>query len=533
MGMQGPLTAQALGRSPYDEVVDGEGEDDPRHPTQQYDYRGRPINPETKRMNRDLIRAHNEVMLVIGVAEPENPQPGSEFESQCRHEIYEESMGFQLRTPAQICIESAGVFGLHGLRQRILIYKKYSQIPFWELFQRARTDFSFTRDVLAGAPTALLNDYVERMVAPLWVSDDDEDKEIPRRVIHEIWSYLRVHLELHVAMQRLGILPNALWLPHPSFFIPFTKSSPIPAPPSLDEYSIPSLLKWVGGALISATPFLVWIMAQRMLRDWKAPIWSHIFRKLPSTLFKIKRLPFSLEFPLPPLNTQVAPPPPPNPPRVVDTDAENRTQVESSGGDTPEQTGDTTPGGRPAEPQTPRRASLFSTRGEEYPSDDEDNEGVSATLISFDVEASESQDAPPGLWSAELRPSAGSDSRSNGSPQPIYLDTLLTQLPAAMAAHVLVDAVSRVLMAPYEATALRLVARSFRSRQGLPCWDIYNANMLSGFTSTALVNFLGTQLLHLTLASEAWAVVTCVSQWFHMTEEEWKIEDTKTRESSV
>lgn len=109
------------GRSPYDEVVDGEGEDDPRHPTQQYDYRGRPINPETKRMNRDLIRAHNEVMLVIGVAEPENPHPGSEYESQCRHEIYEESMGFQLRTPAQICIESAGVFGVHGLRQRILV----------------------------------------------------------------------------------------------------------------------------------------------------------------------------------------------------------------------------------------------------------------------------------------------------------------------------------------------------------------------------------------------------------------------------
>lgn len=62
------------------------------------------------------------------------------------------------------------------------IYKKYSQIPFWELFRRARTDFSFTRDVLAGAPTALLNDYVERMVAPLWVSADDEVKKVLRRV---------------------------------------------------------------------------------------------------------------------------------------------------------------------------------------------------------------------------------------------------------------------------------------------------------------------------------------------------------------
>jgi hypothetical protein len=89
------------------------------------------------------------------------------------------------------------------------------------------------------------------------------------------------------------------------------------------------------------------------------------------------------------------------------------------------------------------------------------------------------------------------------------------------------DAATRLLLAPYEATALRLIACTFRLRQGLPCWDIYNVSMLSGLTSTALINFLGTELLHLILAGEVWAIFTCVAQWFHVTEEEWKAEDNK------
>lgn len=331
-------------------------------------------------------------------------------------------------------------------------------------------------------------------------------------------------------MQRLGILPNGLWLPHPSFFIPFTKTSPIPAPPPPSDYSLPSILQWVGSALISATPFLVWVMSQRMVRDWKPQIWSQIFKRLPNTMFQGKKIPPPPPLPPPP------PPPPPHPaeassladPQHTVSEAEgDRRQTETHDEGTAEPTRGSATGSHPEQPQLSRRASVFSTRGDEYPSDDEDNEGVSATLISFDVEASESQDAPPGLWSAELRPSAGPDSRSNGNQQPVYLDTLLTQMPAVIATHMLSDAVTRVLMAPYEATALRLVARAFRVRQGLPCWDIYNANMLSELTSTALVNFLGTELLHINLASEVWAIFTCISQWFHMTEDDWKAEDAK------
>lgn len=102
-------------------MVEGEGEEDPRQPTQQYDYRGRPFNPETRRVNREIVRSHNEVMLVIGVAEAENPALSAEAESHRRHEAYEESVGLVLASPAKRCVEAVGIFGINGLRHRILV----------------------------------------------------------------------------------------------------------------------------------------------------------------------------------------------------------------------------------------------------------------------------------------------------------------------------------------------------------------------------------------------------------------------------
>ncbi|KAM0435325.1 hypothetical protein ACHAPT_003419 [Fusarium lateritium] len=149
MGMQGPLTAQALGRSPYDDVVEWDGDHDDQQDDgstqQQYDNRGRPINPETKRINRDIIRAHNEVMLVIGVAEQENPTSNPEAEAERRHALYE-----------------------------------YSHIAFWDLFAQARKDFSFTRDIMPGAATSILTNYTDRKLFWLW--RDRPDRIFARRL---------------------------------------------------------------------------------------------------------------------------------------------------------------------------------------------------------------------------------------------------------------------------------------------------------------------------------------------------------------
>ena len=113
------------GRSPYDDVVEGEGEYDPRHPVQIYDHRGRPINPDTKNINRDLIRSHNEVMVVIGVAEPDVPKSEPNGESARRHDAYEERMGRRIDSIARHCVELVGIFGITGLRQRILVRIPY------------------------------------------------------------------------------------------------------------------------------------------------------------------------------------------------------------------------------------------------------------------------------------------------------------------------------------------------------------------------------------------------------------------------
>jgi hypothetical protein len=174
MGMLGPLTAQALGRSPYDEVVDGDGEADSQEPAQQYDSRGRPVNPETRRTNRDIIRAHNEVMLVIGVAEPENQQPSTELASQIRHEAYEEQIGEKLMPLGARAIEFVGLLGLDSLRQRILVYKHYAQCPFWKSFYFVRRSMSISRDILAGLPAGFVVSQTESVLKP-WLIRREKD----------------------------------------------------------------------------------------------------------------------------------------------------------------------------------------------------------------------------------------------------------------------------------------------------------------------------------------------------------------------
>ena len=72
-------------------------------------------------MNRDIVRSHNEVMLVIGVAEQENPNLDPEAESQRRHEAHERTIGSTLISSFSNCVETVGIFGLHGARQRILV----------------------------------------------------------------------------------------------------------------------------------------------------------------------------------------------------------------------------------------------------------------------------------------------------------------------------------------------------------------------------------------------------------------------------
>ncbi|KAK0865107.1 hypothetical protein LTS16_019018 [Friedmanniomyces endolithicus] len=97
MGRQQYLTRLALGRSPFLEAtnkqhadvnVDQDGHDasntqDPAHRgyTQQYNSKGRPINPATEARNVEMRRAQNSVLALVGVVESrEQSQRESEVE---------------------------------------------------------------------------------------------------------------------------------------------------------------------------------------------------------------------------------------------------------------------------------------------------------------------------------------------------------------------------------------------------------------------------------------------------------------------
>jgi hypothetical protein len=320
--------------------------------------------------------------------------------------------------------------------------------------------------------------------------------------------YVRMHMQLYVTLQRLDIIPASQWFPTLDYFVPCSRSSPIPAPPPLEDFTPKSLLKWVGGFCINAAPMVFFWLWARVWTDLTTNIWQHLYARLPNTAHRRKELPAPAQAPNPEsipdmleqINSNVADAslPPPLPPPAQPT-------AEPS---------------LPSEPS--RRPSAFSAGGYNYDTDDEEREAISATLISFDVEATESADAPPGLWSAELRPSLGPEARLQANQQPLYLDTMLTRLPAYLAADIFTVIVGYIVLAPLEATALRLVAKAFRRRAHLPDYDFLDANFFRGATWTGVTNLFGLEFVHLIIAGECWALVTGISQWFHMTEEEWK-----------
>jgi hypothetical protein len=160
------------GRSPYDDVVQGEGESDPRAPLQQYDERGRPVNPATRQKNKDIIRSHNEVMQVIGVAEPENTSSEPQVSSDARQREWEDEVGGRLLEIGRFVHESSA-WGVNGVRRRILVrtsilkssvvcldsvanrhklYQTYSHIPLSQLWGYERRQWSLGAVLFAGYP---------------------------------------------------------------------------------------------------------------------------------------------------------------------------------------------------------------------------------------------------------------------------------------------------------------------------------------------------------------------------------------------
>lgn len=580
MGRHGPLTSMALGRSPYDDVVMGEGEGDPRAPLQMYDERGRPVNPETKRINRDIIRSHNEVMLVIGVVESENSIDEVRAEQLRRyaHERHDDRVGRNLEWAARVC-ELGGVWGVGGMRQRILLYREYSNVPFSSLFEIERRLHSPTSLWLHGLPTFVASNMLDFP----WLGD----RIMRSNLLKTAFTYIQTSLKMWIFLQRTHLLPASAspWLPSWKYFVPFSASSAIPPCPLPSSFSLGSLTRWLGRVALNVTPFLafwavngLWLSAGDVLYEEIYEMLPHPSNpeqtRIPGNGLILQRVSTDIE-------QRHGPEPPMPPVEAVPVHVQSRAPQDGNAWDpaqvseqpTPPDHGQnqtsqersTTPPGRPDPSSTvtpsrprshPRRSHAPNT--EDFSSDDEATEEVvSATLISFDVEnnpdnpdPANDSNIPPGVWSAELRPNPGNDSplgrdgddsavRSR-EPARVYRDNALTQLPASIAAAILARRASSVLLAGLEASAMREVAWLWCRARGMsteglwePAWLWpfvlgggarfgFRFDLSAGFSLGSLANLVSLEIVHLLFDAALWGIIPFTVTRYFISDEEWE-----------
>ncbi|KAL1894765.1 hypothetical protein Sste5346_005740 [Sporothrix stenoceras] len=558
----GPLTSQALGRSPYDILIPGDGEANPREPPQDYDERGRPVNAETKRINRNIVRSHNEVMHVIGVAEPDSLITAeSESDNQLIQQHLEDMIGRKLWDPSRV-IGALGVWGAEPLRQRALLYLRFSAYPPWSS-PHFRQDYGANTllDVVTSGVIARVADRYLRLASL-------ERKSIRNSLWKRIGiRYVRLHLQVFTTLQRLSIIPAFPWLPGPLYFIPFSSESPIARPPPFpSSFSIGGWLEWGLQAALCVAPIAIFYGYTELREQLTHHLDYAIYDTLGTPSNPPLQRPISEFDPytgerrlagLP--NVEVLPPrppvPPPPQPQTQPTAPRERPAVPPppadsqrllSEGDENADTGrrnaidgqdrqdgqeimvgeasgssETTPTQQhhhhrpsatplPGSPTNPpqRRNTVSSSGGgaaaDGYMSEEEEFE-LSATLISFDVEAGSAGDTPPNPWSAELRQSAtvsigyegdgygqyGDGDTGNGGHAPslgtylrgvyypgvnapFYSDTMLTRLPASIFAASASSLCAKLLLVDCEAAVVRILARGYRLQHGLPVDDLYD-----------------------------------------------------------
>jgi hypothetical protein len=173
---------------------------------------------------------------------------------------------------------------------------------------------------------------------------------------------------------------------------------------------------------------------------------------------------------------------------------------------------------------TTRRQSAVSVRGDEFASDDEETEVVSATLISFDVEATESTDTTPGVWSAELRPNLA-DIKASANKGPRFREASLYRLPPILAADAIGVPLARILLAPFESQTLLGLARLFFMRDGASLELLHPSGIwgfLQSFSWRRMANVIGFEMVFLILQGEAWGLMMMAAEFCRYTDEEWE-----------
>lgn len=320
-------------------------------------------------------------------------------------------------------------------------------------------------------------------------------------------------------MQRLGLISSSRWLPDINFFIPFSESSPFLAPPPPGALSASSIASWVGQMAVNLAPYASFYVCGRLWSIVHVYTWPYVLRHLPRPATRGEH--YTVRGYLPNRSNQTWQPMPESP-TLGAADREIR-HTQNPDTDVPTLMAlDGQPSNEGIPVEALRRQSTFSSRGgEDYGTDEEDSEMVNPTLISFDVDTSESVDQHTGMWSAELRPS-GAESHSQAKETPKYIVNPLTRLPSILGADILTNFVAYLLCTPTDALALRGVAKAFAQKRGLPRDHMFDPGLLNNISLRGIINIFGLEVMRLLISGDAWGLITVVSQWLHVTEEEWK-----------
>ncbi|KAI9730947.1 MAG: hypothetical protein M1818_008022 [Claussenomyces sp. TS43310] len=514
MGRLEALEVNALGRSPHDEDLV-----EPYSPSQngvekdgqQYDDRGHPMNLTTRQRIKDHVRASNEVMQTAGIIE-------ETAEIRARDQAVEESlqeeteMGLRRLEIGRVVLV-AGVWGVCGLRRRVLLYKSYASTDILGILRREQAHHSLLHLVSAGLPSLWgfqAVDWVGFLVRAITKGRYKEAMTKSRGRLWHVWEkwvvhrvldfgvgYIMVHYQMFAILQQLNMISLDRWFPSNRSFIPFSAHSPLQLPPH--PTSIHDLLPWGTALLHTAAPMLA-ILAYINARNTISSLaFGPIYRTLPR-----------------PINLKMATQgnkdshsDNPNPAEPSNFSLQARRDSSAPGATDPDQPD-------PSTVHSHRQNTLESLEGRangSSPSLFVNDEEEQTTLISLDFEATEtSEPSGGGDWSAELRSAEPPKAAS-------YRITTFTMLPPLLAAEALSTLLASTITVPLETCMVRIVARAFRASAGAGVEDLTRGWDVSW---RGVFNVFVVQAAELVLTGCVWAAYTVVSQSLGANEEKWR-----------
>ncbi|RKF79454.1 hypothetical protein GcM1_202029 [Golovinomyces cichoracearum] len=246
---------------------------------QSYNHRGHPINPETKRRERENIRAANEVMLASGIVEDAAVAMERSRKDEEEKQI-ESFIGFKLIEVGRAFLHT-GVWGVIGLRRRILIT---------EILHREKEKSSLHHVFFSGLPMALIphtSDYLVLTIEAFFdyihgsevnghLTASSFTNSLFQETIDLIFSFLKLQFGLFSILQQLNLIPESKIFPDFISLIPFTSSSLIKFNPKKSTTAPLRILSWIEALTQSIAPLLI----IRGYEKIQLVIWTIIYRRI-------------------------------------------------------------------------------------------------------------------------------------------------------------------------------------------------------------------------------------------------------------